>query len=41
MLNSPPALESVDGPPAYEPEDAHRRLPALTFFEPRLVPGAT
>ena len=31
----------VDGPPAYEPDDAHRRLPALAFFEPRLVPGAT
>lgn len=31
----------VDGPPAYEPGDEHRRLPALTFFEPRLVAGAT
>jgi predicted O-methyltransferase YrrM len=31
----------VDGPPAYEPEDAHRRRPALTFFEPRLVRDAT
>ncbi|HEY6759052.1 MAG TPA: class I SAM-dependent methyltransferase [Baekduia sp.] len=31
----------VDGPPAFEPADAHRRLPALAFFEPRLVDGAT
>lgn len=31
----------VDGPPAFEPQDAHRRLPALTSFEPRLTPDAT
>jgi len=31
----------VDGPPAFEPQDAHRRLPALTFFEPRLADDAT
>jgi predicted O-methyltransferase YrrM len=31
----------VDGPPACEAGDEHRRAPALEFFEPRLVPGAT
>lgn len=31
----------VDGPPAYEAGEEHRRAPALSFFEPRLVAGAT
>lgn len=31
----------VDGPPAHAAGDEHRRAPALPFFEPRLVPGAT
>ncbi len=31
----------VDGPPAHAVGEEHRRAPALPFFEPRLVPGAT
>jgi len=31
----------VDGPPAHSPGEGRRRAPALAFFEPRLVPGAT
>jgi Methyltransferase domain len=31
----------VDGPPAHAAGHEHRRVPALPFFEPRLVPGAT
>lgn len=31
----------VDGPPAYQPGHEHRRAPALPFFAPRLVDGAT
>jgi hypothetical protein len=31
----------VDGPPAHTTSQQHRRAPALAFFEPRLVPGAT
>jgi len=47
---APGALESlpaeidllvVDGPPAYDPGEERRRAPALGFFEPRLVSGAT
>jgi hypothetical protein len=31
----------VDGPPAHTTSPQHRRVPALAFFEPRLMPGAT
>jgi predicted O-methyltransferase YrrM len=31
----------VDGPPAHAPGEQHRRAPALAFFDPRLMPGAT
>jgi hypothetical protein len=31
----------VDGPPAHKISEQHRRAPALAFFEPRLVAGAT
>lgn len=31
----------VDGPPADAAGQEHRRAPALPFFEPRLIPGAS
>ena len=31
----------VDGPPAHAAGEQHRRAPALSVFEPRLVPGST
>jgi len=31
----------VDGPPAHKTSQQHHRAPALAFFEPRLVAGAT
>lgn len=31
----------VDGPPAHGPGENRRRAPALAFFEPRLMAGAT
>jgi len=31
----------VDGPPAFHAGEEHRRAPALEFFAPRLVDGAT
>ncbi|MBA3328623.1 MAG: class I SAM-dependent methyltransferase [Solirubrobacterales bacterium] len=39
----PPEIDLlvVDGPPAHLAGEEHRRVPALGFFEPRLVPGAT
>lgn len=40
-LDSDVDLLIVDGPPAFATGEQHRRAPALAFFEPRLVPGAT
>jgi SAM-dependent methyltransferase len=40
-LGTPPDLLVVDGPPAFRPEDAPSRLPAVAELLERLAPGAT
>jgi predicted O-methyltransferase YrrM len=41
LSDGPPDLLVVDGPPAFLPQDAHARFPALPLLLDRLAPEAT